>query len=426
MLHQRTSDVAPSRWSECCRVAVLCCIRQPLRVKQRVPTFLSLFSGCGGLDLGFLAAGYECLQAFDIDGTSVDTYNYNIAGSRASVADLSSTCVDRARPDVVVAGPPCQGFSTVGRRDHADTRNHLLLRPVDVAIASGARVLLLENVCGALSGAHASYWKEAVQRLRRHGYSTATLRVTASAAGLPQVRRRAVLVAGRASFNPLRIKLPNEQPVLRSVLDVPHSTANHSPTLLDPSSRSGRIAARIRPGQKLSNVRNGSTSVHTWEIPTVFGRVSKQERALLECLLVLRRRRRVRNFGDADPVPFSSLRARFGHTTRRLVESLVSKDYIRQCGPSLFDLRRTFNGKFRRLALNLPAHCVVTKFCDPTHFLHPSENRAFTVREAARIQGFPDSFRFFGSHSQQATQVGNAVPPPIAAMFARWIQREFL
>ena len=389
------------------------------------PSYVSLFSGCGGLDLGFLRAGYRALHAYDIDTAAVRTYNYNLGSSGASVADLRAGLSEAAphRPDVVIAGPPCQGFSTVGRRDPDDDRNHLLLTPVDYAIRANARVLVLENVCGVLSGLHSRYWNEAVRRLTAGGYTTTTLRVTATTVGLAQIRRRVVLVAARASFNPPRFPTVRRDAPLASVLNIPQGAANHNPQPLEPTSRVGRIAARIGVGQKLSNVRNGTSSVHTWQIPEVFGAVSATEQEFLESLLVLRRRCRRRRSGDADPVPIHQLRDHFGERTHSLLESLSRKDYIRECTRGYYDLRRTFNGKYRRLSPDQPAHAVLTKFCDPTHFLHPFEDRGFTVREAARLQGFPDSFRFLGTDRQQAVQVGNAVPAPVALALARWIRR---
>ena len=80
----------------------------------------------------------------------------------------------------------------------------------------------------------------------------------------------------------------------------------------------------------------------------------------------------------------------------------------------MYDLRNTFNGKFRRLASDQPAHCVLTKFCEAPYFLHPFEQRGFTPREAARIQGFRDDYVFTGSERTQARLIGNAVPPPLA------------
>ncbi len=392
-----------------------------------MPSYVSLFCGCGGLDLGFLNTGYDCLRAYDISETCVATYNHNLRPT-ATIADLDADdpAMLNGRPDVVIAGPPCQGFSTIGLRDPDDSRNALLLKPVQMALAARARVLLLENVRGVLSGAHRAYWQEALLRLHRGGYTTATLTVAAAAAGLPQLRRRVVLVAARGGFNPPTARDPERPVPLRLVLDVPAASANHDPRRLDPTSRTGLIAARIGRGQKLSNVRSGPRAVHTWDIPSVFGCVSGPERELLETVLLLRRRSRRRSSGDADPVPYSTLKEHFRTATSSLVRNLVAKGYLRRVGTTDYDLRYTFNGKFRRLDPDRPAHSVLTKFCDPTHFLHPFENRAFTVREAARLQGFPDAFRFLGSPRQQAIQVGNAVPPPVATRLARWVLTELL
>jgi DNA (cytosine-5)-methyltransferase 1 len=87
-------------------------------------------------------------------------------------------------------------------------------------------------------------------------------------------------------------------------------------------------------------------------------------------------------------------------------------------------LTHTFNGKYRRLDLDRPTHCVLTRFCDPTYFLHPVEHRPFTVREAARIQGFSDSFLFAGSAIAQARQIGNAVPPALAQAVAESLRTQ--
>lgn len=393
-----------------------------------MPSYLSLFSGCGGLDLGFLAAGYQCVGAYDLDAAAVSTYNHNLGPQNAIVADLSHDYLTsiNAQPDAIVAGPPCQGFSTIGPRNPSDVRNRLLLKPVDFAIATRAKVLLLENVRGALSGVNSHYWSQALSRLRQSGYTTATLHVGALSAGLPQLRRRIVLVAARTGFNPPPTATPNNPRPLRSILRVAHDLPNHEPQPLDPASRAGIIAGHIAPGQKLSNVRNGPTSVHTWDVPDVFGRVTSLERQLLQALLVLRRRHRARTFGDADPVSYARLRSRFGTSTRRLLTSLLDKGYVRHLDDNCYDLRGTFNGKFRRLHPDRPAHSVLTKFCDPSHFLHPYESRGFTIREAARLQGFPDSFRFMGSARQQAVQVGNAVPVSVALMLARWIRTHLL
>jgi DNA (cytosine-5)-methyltransferase 1 len=197
--------------------------------------------------------------------------------------------------------------------------------------------------------------------------------------------------------------------------------ANHDMVYLDRSSVGYKIAEKLKAGQKLSNVRSGPRAVHTWEIPEVFGSTTRKEREVLEEVLRLRRRNRIRDFGDADPVETKLLKKLFGSS---LIASLEAKSYLKRVGDS-HDLVGTFNGKYRRLHLDEPSYTVDTRFGDPRYFLHPTENRGFTVREAARIQGFPDGFVFNGSKSEQFRMIGNAVPPPMATNFAQFLRSAF-
>jgi DNA (cytosine-5)-methyltransferase 1 len=209
---------------------------------------------------------------------------------------------------------------------------------------------------------------------------------------------------------------------LRSVLEGVQYQANHHPKKLIPNSREWQIARRIKAGQKLSNVRGGESAVATWDIPEVFGSVSDNERTILEVLRRLRRQNRLRDYGDADPVSLCRLEAALGKPFIRLVDGLVAKGYLRRVDTGI-DLIGTFNGKFRRLAWDKPSCTVDTRFGSPRYFLHPSQQRGFTVREAARIQGFGDDYVFCGSEQSQYRQVGNAVPPPLGALAARLARR---
>ena len=115
----------------------------------RSPTFLSLFSGCGGMDAGFIQAGFSCLQAFDINSNAVNVHNVNL-GNSATIGDLrviaKEQLLAQGTPDVVVAGAPCQGFSTAGRRELHDPRNSLLLRAGQLAVQLRPKVFVAENV----------------------------------------------------------------------------------------------------------------------------------------------------------------------------------------------------------------------------------------------------------------------------------------
>jgi DNA (cytosine-5)-methyltransferase 1 len=194
---------------------------------------------------------------------------------------------------------------------------------------------------------------------------------------------------------------------------------------LELNSSLAKIARRLGPGQKLCNVRQGSRSVHTWDIPEVFGRTNARERQVLEALIRARRRRRVRSSGDADPVPISALETDLGFSIAPLLQNLKRKGFVRE-RERLFDLVHTFNGKFRRLEWDRPSYTVDTRFGDPRYFLHPAEERGFSAREAARIQGFPDSFVFSGPTKAQFRMIGNAVPPPMASAIATFIREALL
>jgi DNA (cytosine-5)-methyltransferase 1 len=209
--------------------------------------------------------------------------------------------------------------------------------------------------------------------------------------------------------------------VLRDVLANLEGVPNHDPVELEPDSRLAKIARRLRPGQKLCNVRQGSRAVHTWDIPEVFGRTNAHERQVLEALIRIRRRRRVRSSGDADPVPIDVLEADLGFSVAPLLQALKKKGFVRE-REGLFDLMHTFNGKFRRLEWDRPSYTVDTRFGDPRYFLHPSQPRGFSAREAARIQGFPDSYIFSGSTKAQFRMIGNAVPPPMGRAIAEFVR----
>ena len=392
-----------------------------MRKRIEKPKFVSLFCGCGGFDLGFVQAGFQCQAAFDIDPVAISVHCANLK-SQAVVCDLSNGDVlinPLKGTDVVLAGPPCQGFSTVGKRILNDPRNHLLLRAGQIGLALQPSVFIAENVTGVVSGKHRRYWESLKQMMREGGYKTLDFCFDARQFGLAQTRRRRVLLAwkggkeitfGMHSDN-------NIHTVRDAIAGLTNSAPNHEVKALAPDSRFEMIARKIRPGQKLCNVRGGASAVHTWDIPEVFGDTTQAEKRMLELLLRLRRRLRVRDHGDADPVPARALVREIGGPVKKLLNSLMLKGYVRRVGGH-YDLTNTFNGTFRRLRWDHPAPTVHTWFGNPRYFLHPEEHRGLTVREAARIQGFPDSFVFLGKEKYQYRLVGNAVPPPMAYYLA--------
>lgn len=344
------------------------------------------------------------------------------------VYDLSSGTVpipERTNIDVLLAGPPCQGFSTAGKRDFHDPRNNLLLVAGVIALKLMPRVFVAENVAAVISGPHRHYWDSLKGMLLQRGYKIEDLLCHGDRMGIPQIRRRRILLAWRTEReNDITLPITNGG-VLGDALTNIGVAGNHSLRFLASDSDSAIIANRIKPGQKLSNVRGGPTAVHTWDIPEVFGHTNAMERSFLETLMRARRRYRLRKNGDADPVSLETLEKEFRKPVKQVISRLMKIGYVRQINDS-YDLTHAFNGKYRRLRSDKPSLTVDTRFGNPRYFLHPVENRGFTVRESARIQGFPDCFTFDGPDIIQYRLVGNAVPPPLAECLAHFTRNALL
>jgi DNA (cytosine-5)-methyltransferase 1 len=391
------------------------------------PKFVSLFSGCGGFDLGFAQAGFHCAGAFDIEEDVIQTHRLNFH-SGSAILDLTDSAPDPGafrHLDAVIAGPPCQGFSTAGKRDLKDPRNTLLVRAAEVAVRLKPKVVLIENVAGVVSGPQRTFWDSMLGILRSADYRVAEIRCDASKMGVPQ-RRKRVVALGWSAKKDLDVVLPEgASGTLRDALACLKDVPNHAPRPLDPKSKAGIIARHIGPNQKLCNVRASERSVHTWDIPEVFGKTSHFERLVLSAMLHRRRQKRIRDFGDADPVTARAIQQFVGRPVAAVLRELVDKGYVRRIG-KFYDLVHTFNGKFRRLLWQEPAPTVDTRYGDPFYFLHPKEHRAFTIREAARVQGFPDTFVFCGNERSQYRMIGNAVPPPLAKCLAEFVLRTII
>jgi DNA (cytosine-5)-methyltransferase 1 len=389
--------------------------------------FISLFSGCGGFDLGLVKAGFECHLAIDNDEAAIQNHQHNIR-SATLVHDLNipSVIIESAEGmDLLIAGPPCQGFSTLGKRRIDDPRNGLLLLVGHFAELIKPKVVVVENVMGILSGQHKQYWDKLKLMLLSQGYSANVIRCDVTALGVPQTRRRVIMVAwkGKNHFSFPEL-IPRNVP-LEPIFDRLENVSNNDKLFLARDSDDLRIAKHIKQGQKLCDVRDGNRSVHTWDIPEVFGIVSCLEKRMLHTIMKLRRQIRIRDVGDADPVRLSDIRKQEGSSSEIVLERLTNKGFVKKVGKR-FDLANTFNGKYRRLMFNKPSFTVDTRFTEPRYFLHPLENRGLTVREAARIQGFPDEFVFLGDTKTQTKLIGNAVPPPLAEWVGKNILRNLI
>jgi DNA (cytosine-5)-methyltransferase 1 len=396
-------------------------------VQEENIRYVSLYSGCGGLDLGFEAAGFHQVASFDHDATALATLEKNL-GSRILNKDLSEPDGEliavAAEADVLIAGPPCQGFSTAGKNDPKDYRNNHLVNVAEIASLARPKVVVIENVKGLLNPANSHHFEKTIGTLESAGYSVEWAIHDIADYGVAQTRVRVLIVAVLAD-KPLGLQLKCKKRLsLGEALKNLGDQNNIEKPTFEKGCTDFLISEKIGPGQKLSNVRRGLTSVHTWDIPGVFGPVSQNEVSFLETIVKLRRQSRRRETGDADPVSYDLLREYFGRSTDTLAKSLLEKKYLRKVDGYL-DITNTFNGKYRRPRWDGLSPTVDTRFGQHRYFLHPDEHRGFSVREAARIQSFPDSFDFSESNSANYRMIGNAVPPRFAETIANCIREQW-
>ena len=385
--------------------------------------FASLYCGAGGLDLGFIAAGFQCIAAFDADPRAVGTYNRNL-GSHATTVDLlrpDAKVINALKSaDIVLAGPPCQGFSTAGCNDPDDDRNQHLQHVAALASESSANIIVIENVKGLLGAKYSEHLNRCIGMLRRSGFSVDCRLFDLSDYGVAQTRRR-VIILGTRGIEPVSLKSIAKRksrtlrdaighvPICRNGADLRHLTV-----------RDRTIASYIEPGQRLSNVRLGPRSVHTWNIPEVFGETSEGEKLILRAMSRLRRRCRMRAIGDADPIGADQVAEYLGIDSCRALSTLTDRGFVRRIADQ-FDLTHTFNGKYKRLEWEKCAPTVDTRFVEPRYFLHPEECRGFSIREMAALQDFPDNFMFPDCVTTSSRLIGNAVPPRFSEVIAEQI-----
>lgn len=420
LLAARALRAAPPPRATCAAAARRFLLTEPQGTQWRAT---SLFCGAGGLDLGLLSEGVLTDAAYDKSLPALRMYDANLP-ARGRPADLSRFEPDD-RCDVLTAGAPCQGFSTIGKRAVDDPRNGLLSRVADVALRIRPKVVLVENVPGARSGGHGVLWRALEDRMRLGDYNVCTMILSGEESGIAQRRRRLFMLCWRG-LGETRLDIGGRgSPDLRAVLQGVEDVADHEVAWPTAGSTDALIARRIGAGQKLCNVRNSPNAIPTWDIPEVFGDTSCEEKAILRAVSVLRRRERRRRHGDGDPVERARLARHLGRCADYEVTALIDRGYLREMAGGL-ELRHTYNGKYRRLAWTDPSPTVDTHFGRMALFMHPDQDRGLSAREAARIQGFPDAYRLQGGVRDRFEAIGNAVPPPMASRLGHFIREALL
>ncbi len=337
------------------------------------PTVMDLFSGAGGLTWGFRRAGFESVLAVDFDRASCETYraNFCAGGTDHVICGPIENVARFVAADVIVGGPPCQGFSALGKRDPNDPRNSLwrhYFRAVDQVLP---KVLVMENVPELLRSDEFGAFQQHVEGL---GYSVTAQVLNAADYGVPQRRKRAIVVASRVGE-------PRLPPMTHS----------------DPSSPEVR-AGSLKPWVTVRDVI-GDLPAQPTDLDWHIGRNPSE--------VSIERYRAVPAGGNR----FDLQRNRPDITPRCWLEKPSGSTDL-----------------FGRLWWDRPAVTIRTEFYKPEkgRYLHPEADRPITHREAARLQSFPDDFTWMGSKIEVARQIGNAVPPLLGYAIARVIRSSLL
>jgi DNA (cytosine-5)-methyltransferase 1 len=353
------------------------------------PRIIDLFCGAGGMTVGFTqfeGHRFEPVWANDFNADAWATYSHNfgvhgVAGDIVAILEDPDIKVPEA--DVVVGGPPCQGFSLLNRNRDGDPRRHLWRPFLDVVERSGARVFVMENVPQLIG----SYEEQDIRaEAERQGFKTAHAVLCAADYGVPQARFRTFIVGARDSdpaecFPPKRThRMPSDKGLRRQFVSAVGYVDDPLPW----------ATVRSAIGDLPQPV---GTEIRTLEAPLDlhFGRQPSEKS--------------VSRYRSVPP------------GGNRFDLQANAPEITPQCW-----LQKPSGGTdlFGRLWWDRAAVTIRTEFYKPEkgRYLHPEEHRPITHREAARLQSFPDGFRFVGSKTEIARQIGNAVPPKLAARIA--------
>jgi DNA (cytosine-5)-methyltransferase 1 len=375
------------------------------------PIGIDLFAGAGGLSLGFEQAGFDIAGAVEIDPIHCAVHKFNFPKTPIiprTIEGLTAKEVRRllgigARAvDCVFGGPPCQGFSMIGHRALEDPRNRLVTDFVGLVADLDARTFVFENVKGLTVGAHRAFLAELAEAFDSAGYNVRLPWRVLDVAnfGVPQHRERLILLGAKKGLRVPDYPAPSTHPADRPMLATPllASALPVGPTCED-------AIGDIPDAESFAQLSEGDVVR-----ARSFGRPSKYARELR---------------GGADCVWHQGYRRSWDSqlltSSARTVHTQISRARFSETEPGTVEpISRFFKLSPFGLANTLRAGTDGARGAftspRPIHYAHP---RCITVREMARLHGFPDWFRFHATKWHGARQVGNSVPPPLARAVAR-------
>lgn len=392
-------------------------------------TFIDLFAGCGGLSEGFYRQGYKALAHVEINHPACETlrtrmryYGYKNADKEViehditapDILELLDHAVEGCNVDIIIGGPPCQAYSSAGRvRDkkgmETDVRNYLFESYVKVLEHFSPKIFVFENVTGILT-ATANGKKIFPQVLKALGNkyklidNPETLLFNTANYGVPQIRKRIIIMGVRKDIDEVSVKDLYTN-VVKTHYDpeMPDNERGKLKRFVDVKQALGDLP-RVEPGQ------DASTNAFNYPCDNEFlKRIGNKGVAPLYDHIC-------RNHNEID-------RERF----RVMIENHWGFGEMRKARPDLEHVHaRLFDNSYVVQWWDLPSKTILAHIHkDGFQFIHPdyTQARTFTVREAARIQSFPDDFVFEGSRGDKYKQIGNAVPCLFAEALAKSIKQ---
>jgi len=353
--------------------------------KDKTLTFIDLFSGCGGLSVGFEIAGFTSVFACDFWSPANLTFKHNFPTCPLFEGDVKELDEKKLNKfigciDVIVGGPPCQGFSFAGKQWVDDPRNRLFVEFIRIISLVKPKYVVMENVPPILTLASGKFARDIFAAYNQAGYKVKANILNARYYGVPQERRRAVFLAWRN-------ELPEPQyPAPRTL---PYVTCKDALSDLESEAFA----------EKQEYHYQAQTGYQTWLRGDSEGLFNHTGSTI--SLLNHRRAAEVKQGGNEQDLP----------------DWLKLKS--RRVNPKL----KNISTGFRRLQANKAANTIIKASGLESQPLHYKFNRQLTVRELARLSSFPDKFVFLGSVRDQKGQIGNAVPPLLAYAIAKEIRK---
>lgn len=338
-----------------------------------------LFAGVGGLSEGFRMDGFEIGFAIEFDKNIAESYRLNHLSTNVIADDITNIDVanlHKLHPniDVIIGGPPCQGFSQKGKRlNLEDSRNYLFKQYIKFVEEFKPKYFLLENVPNILTTSNGYFKEQIIQSFENIGYEVTCGVLYARDFGIPQDRRRAMFLG---QIDKLEIELPKPTYVYTTVKDAIYDL---------PFIGSGE-------GVEVTDYEN--------EAQTTYQKLMRKNS------------KKLYNHVATNHSKSALERLR-----------MIPKGKGKEVLPAELLTKSIYSGTWCRLIEDGIAPTITTRFDTPSsgRFTHPILDRCLTIREAARIQSFPDTFRFYGNRTCQMKQVGNAVPPLLAKAVADMI-----